>query len=197
MAAETEITAHQAPAGDATAHAATAAHEGAAAEHSAGGLPQFETQHWAGQIAYLLILFAILYILISRVFAPRIRRVFDERRATIDGALASARAVQAEAAAQAETARKALAEAQSKAQRTAAEAKAKSAAEAAERQAAQETELQAKLSEAEARIRASRDKAMAQVGSIASSTAEAIVEKLTGAKASAGAVSAALAKLEG
>ncbi len=199
--AETEITAHASTVEAAADHAATTATtEGAAhteaAEHSAG-LPQFEFQHWAGQIAYLLILFVILYVLMSRVFGPRIRRVFDEREATIQGALASARAVQAEAAAQAEAARKALADAQGKAQRTAADAKAKSATEAAERQAAQETELQAKLSEAEARIRASRDKAMAQVGAIASAVLEAIVEKLTGAKVSAKDVSAALAKLEG
>jgi len=196
--AETEITAHASTVEGAADHAATTAtYEGVATAEHSGGLPQFQFQHWAGQIAYLLILFAILYILISRVFAPRIRRVFDERRNTIDGALSSARAVQAEAAAQADAARRSLAEAQSKAQRTAADAKAKSAAEAAARQAELETELQAKLAKAEASIRASRDKAMGQVETIASSTAEAIIEKLTGAKSSPGALSAALAKLEG
>lgn len=176
--------------------AATLAEHGTTTEvaHGSGGLPQFQFQHWAGQIAYLLILFVVLYVLMSRVFGPRIRRVFDERRNTIEGALSSARTVQAEAAAQAEAARQSLAEAQSKAQRTAADAKAKAAAEAAESQAAQEAELNAKLSEAEARIRKSRDKAMAQVGVIATETAEAIVEKLTGAKVSAG---AAVAKLQG
>ena len=37
---------------------------------ASAGLPQFQFQHWPGQIAYLLILFAILYVLMSRVFAP-------------------------------------------------------------------------------------------------------------------------------
>lgn len=198
MAAETEMTAHPVTAEDAIAHAAGTAREGAPAEHSAStGLPQFDTQYWGGQIAYLLVLFAILYILMAKVFGPRIRRVFEERRTTIEGALSSARAVQAEAATQAEAASQALAEAQASAQRTAADAKAKAAGEAAERQAALEAELNKKLADAEARIRASRDKAMGHVQAIASDTAEAIVERLTGAKAATGAVSAAVAKLEG
>jgi F-type H+-transporting ATPase subunit b len=201
--AETETTAHAPTVEDAAEHAATTvasggeAHTEAAAEHSAGGLPQFEFQHWGGQIGYLLILFALLYILISRVFAPRIRRVFDERRAAIEGALSSARSVQAEAQAQADAARQALADARGKAGKTAADAKAKATAEAAERQAAVEAELQDKLAKAEASIRKSRDKAMTQVRGIATETAQALVEKLTGAKPADEAVSAALANLKG
>ena len=200
MAAETDTTAHSATVEDAAEHtAATATQESTthtgAAEHSAG-LPQFAFEYWGGQIAYLLILFALLYILVARVFAPKVRKVFDERTTAIEGALASARSVQAEANAQAEAARQALAEARSRAQKTAADAKAKASAEAAERQAAVETELQAKLSAAEASIRKSRDKAMGQVRGIATETAEALVEKLTGSKPSEAAVSAALANVK-
>jgi F-type H+-transporting ATPase subunit b len=166
-------------------------------EQASGGLPQFQFQHWPGQIAYLVILFAILYLLMSKVFAPRIRRIFDERRSTIDGALASARTVQVEAAAQAEVARQALAEARARAQKTAADAKAEANHEAKARQGELEAELSARLDEAEGRIRASRDAAMGNVGAVASDTAQAILEKLTGAPASADAVSAALANLQG
>ena len=41
--------------------------------------------------AYLLLLFAILYVLIARVFAPRLRKVIDDRASTIAGALEAAR----------------------------------------------------------------------------------------------------------
>lgn len=201
MAAETETTAHSATVEDAAGHAAATAGQEATthtgAEGHSAGLPQFDFQYWGGQIAYLLILFALLYILVSRVFAPKIRRVFDERRTAIEGALASARTVQEEAQAQAEAARQALAEARGKAQKTALDAKAKAAAEAAERNAAVEADLQARLTEAEANIRAGRDKAMSQVQAIAADTAEALVEKLTGAKPAPEAVSAALANAKG
>jgi F-type H+-transporting ATPase subunit b len=133
MAAETPNTAPPPTVESAAEHdAATLGQHGATTETAAeGGLPQFQFQHWAGQIGYLLILFVILYFLMSRVFVPRIRRIFDEREQTIGGALASARSVQAEASAQAEAAQQSLVEARAKAQRTAAEAKAKSAQETA------------------------------------------------------------------
>jgi F-type H+-transporting ATPase subunit b len=174
--------------------AATGEHTQAA---EGGGLPQFEIQHWGGQIGYLLILFAITYVLMSKVFGPRIRRVFDARAEAITGALASARQVQAEAASQAEAAEKAINDARASAGKTAADAKSKAAAEAAERQASLEADLNAQLGKAEQRIRASRDAAMANVSTIATETAEAIVKKLTGQAPSGAQVKAALAKLEG
>ena len=82
-----------------------------AGHESSGGLPQFETQHWFGQIAYLLILFFILLILVSKVFAPRIRRVMAERADTIASAVESARQVQSEAATQAAAAQAEVAQA--------------------------------------------------------------------------------------
>lgn len=163
-------------------------------EVASAGLPQFQFQHWPGQIAYLLILFAILYVLMSRVFGPRIRKIFDEREKTIGGAIASAKQVQAEAAAQADAARQALADARATAQKTAADAKAKADAEAKAQKYALEAELDAKQGAAEASIRAARDAAMGNVNAVAADTAKAIIEKLTGAPAPAGAVEAVLAK---
>ena len=197
MAEQTETIAHPPNVERAAeADAKTIGQPGAAAAAESAGLPQFQFQHWPGQIAYLLILFAILYILMARVFTPRIRRVFEERRTTIDGALATARSVQAEAANQAEEARWALAGARVKAQKTAVEAKARSAAESVKRQAGLEAELHAKLAEAEVRIRTSRDQALGQVRGIASDAAGDIIAKLTGTKPSDEAVGAALAELK-
>lgn len=194
MAVETDPAATHSVENAAEASATTVGHPGASTEtaHEGGGLPQFQFEHWGGQIAYLLILFAILYLLMSKVFAPRVRRVFDERRTTIEGALSSARSVQAEADSQAQSARQALAEARASAQRTAAEAKARANAETEARKASLEAELAAKQAEAETRIRAAREAAMQQLAAVATETAEAMVEKLTGAKAAPGAVAAAV-----
>lgn len=183
MAVETDTATTPPAALPADAVPAQAAAHGttAEAEHSAG-LPQFQFQHWGGQIGYMLILFVVLYVLIAKVFAPRVRRVLDERTATIEGAIATARTVQAEAEAQAEAARKALADARSAAARTAAEATAKAEAEMSARKGALEAELAAKQAEAEQRIRAARDSAMQSLTAVATDTAEAMLEKLTGAK---------------
>lgn len=159
-------------------HATTeAAHGG---EHESGGLPQFEFQHWFGQIVYLIFLFAILYFLIAKIFAPRMRRVFDERSSTISTAVQTARQVQAEAAGQAEAAKAEVEEARASSRATAAAAKARVTDEANARAAAEEAVVSARIAEAEAAIGKTRDAAMTNVATIASETAAAIVERLTG-----------------
>jgi len=91
MAAEDTLTAPgAAPAALEGAHAGTAP-----AEHGGGGgLPQFELQYWGGQIVWLLLIFGVLYVLMSRVFIPRLRQVQDTRAETISSAVAEARRVQ-------------------------------------------------------------------------------------------------------
>ncbi|MFN3668729.1 MAG: hypothetical protein ACK4VY_05435 [Brevundimonas sp.] len=159
-------------------HATTeAAHGG---EHESGGLPQFEFQHWFGQIVYLIFLFAILYFLIAKVFAPRLRRVFDEREQTIATAVATARQVQAEAADQAVAAKAEVEAARASSRATAAAAKARVTDEANARAAAEEAVVNARIAEAETAIGKTRDAAMTNVGAIASDAAAAIVERLTG-----------------
>jgi F-type H+-transporting ATPase subunit b len=162
---------HEVPAG--TSEVAHAGGEG-------GGLPQFRFEYWGGQIIWLLLLFALLYVLLSRVFVPRLRKVLDTRAETIEGALAEARRVQAEADAQAAAAQAEIAQGRAESRRVAADAQAKAAAEFAARQAAEDQRLATQMDEAEARIRAMRDQAMGNVRGIATDTAQAIVEKLTG-----------------
>lgn len=172
-------------------HATTeAAHGG---EHESGGLPQFEFQHWFGQIVYLIFLFAVLYFLIAKIFAPRMRRVFDERASTISTAVDTARQVQAEAAGQAAEAKREVEEARAASRATAAAAKARVTDAANARAAAEEATVSARIAEAEAAIAKTRDAAMTNVSSIASDTAAAIVDRLTG-KAPTSAEAAAAVK---
>ncbi|TAJ55964.1 hypothetical protein [Brevundimonas sp.] len=171
-------------------HATTeAAHGG---EHESGGLPQFEFQHWLGQIVYLIFLFAVLYFLIAKVFAPRMRRVFDEREQTINTAIATARQVQAEAAGQAEAAKAEVEAARASSRATAAAAKARVTEEANTRAAAEEAVVNARIAEAETAIGKTRDAAMANVGAIATDTAAAIVDRLTGKAPTAAEAAAAV-----
>jgi F-type H+-transporting ATPase subunit b len=175
MAAETN--AHDGPPAAGTAEVA---HEGG----GGGGLPQFRFEHWGGQIVWLLLVFAILYVLLAKVFVPKLRQVQEDRAQTIADAVEQARRVQAEADSQAAAAKAEIADARAQTRRVAAEAKAKSQAEMAARQAEEDQRLAAELEKAEQRIRALRDQAMGNVGAIAADAAEAIVAKLTGKAAS-------------
>ena len=182
------------PVPDSADHAAVAdAHASTeAAGGEGGGLPQFEFQHWFGQIVYLIFLFAILYLLIAKVFAPRMRRVFDERETTISTAIATARQVQAEAAGQAEAAKAEVEKARADARAASVAAKARVTDEANKRAAAEEDVVNARIAEAETAIGKTRDAAMANVSTIAADTAAAIVERLTGKAPTAAEAAAAV-----
>lgn len=204
MAAETHTETGAAPVGVKPAMEAiqgeggqmpeASAHTTATSEqpHKSGGLPQFKFEYWGGQVVWLLIVFAILYTLLAKVFVPRLRGIQDTRAQTIADAVEQARRVQAEADAQATAAKAEIDDARAQARRVAADAKAKAQAEMAASQAAEDERLRVELEKAEERIRATRDKAMAHVGQIAADTAEAIVAKLTGAAPSRAEVDAAL-----
>jgi len=180
---------------------ALAQHAGATTEstgHPAAddsGLPQLKTEHWGGQIVWLIAIFAIFYLLMAKVFTPRLRTVISTRGSTIAEDLANARANRDEAEAQAKQAAAETAEAHAQARKLAAESLARSNAEIAALQAAEDEKLNARLSEAEGRIRTAREAAMAHVTDIASETAQALVEKLTGKAATAAALKSALGKV--
>ena len=143
-------------------------------------------------LASFSFLFAVLYLLISKVFAPRMRRVFDERAATIATAIETARQVQAEAAGQAEAAKAEVEQARAESRRHAAAAKTRVTEEANRRQAAEEAKVSARIAEAEAAIGKTRDKAMSNVAAIAEDTAAAMVRRLTGAEVTAAQAAAAV-----
>ena len=172
---------------DAAAHTA-----GTEAEHASGGLPQFDFAWWPGQIFWLLIIFTILYLLLSKVFLPRLRGVKDQRAATIATAVETARQVQVEAAGQAEIARAEVSQARAESRALATAAKARVTEEAKRRADAEEAVVNARIAEAETAIGKTRDAAMTNVSSIASDTARAIVERLTGAPATAAEADAAV-----
>src|SRR5690606_35069321 len=86
---------------------------------------------------------------------------------------------------QARAAQAEIDEGRAQARRVAADAKAKATESLARSQAAEDERLAGELATAEGRIRATRDKAMANVQGIAVDTAQAIVQKLTGAPATA------------
>ena len=177
VSAQPAVT-HDAPHSVAVAdtHASTEAAHG----EGGGGLPQFEFQPWFGQIVYLIFLFAILYWLMAKVFVPRLRGVIDQRAATIADAVQTARQVQAEAAGQAEAAKAEVEAARASSRSLAAAAKARVTDAANARAAEEEAVVNARIAEAETAIGKTRDAAMTNVGTIASDTAAAIVERLTG-----------------
>jgi F-type H+-transporting ATPase subunit b len=163
-----------------------------AAGQSSGGLPQFDLGQWPGQMVWVLIVFGVLYLLFAKVFVPAVGGTIAEREDRISGDIGDARRAKAAAEADAAAAAGEMAIARAKAQKVAADAKDEAKRATAARQAAEDARLAELMAAAESRIAIARAEAMSHVRSIALVTAEAMIEKLTGAAAASGEVERAL-----
>ncbi len=170
--------------------------EPVAAAASGGGLPQLDVAQWPGQIVWMLVIFAILYVLFAKVFVPRVGGTIDQREDKIAGDIGAARRLRDAAQADAVAAAGEMAQARARAQKLAVDAQGEAKAAAAGRQAEEDVKLNATLQVAEARIAAARADAMAHVKAIGLETAQAIIARLTGVAADAGEVERALTRAQ-
>lgn len=169
----------------------------AGAEHKAG-LPQLAVETFGGQLFWLAVTFIALFVILSFFVLPRIRGVLERRQAAIGGDLAAAAAAKGKADDALKAYETALADARNRARTMADETRNAMRAESDQRRAAAEAKLNADLDQATAQIASTKSAALANVRGVASDTAAAIVERLTGETVSAseaqGAVDAALAR---
>ena len=144
------------------------------AEHNV--FPPFDSTTFASQLLWLAITFLLLYWLIAKIAIPRIAGILEARNGKIAGDIAAAERAKADSEAAREGYEKALADARARgfaiAETARGEAKAASDAERSRIEAG----LATKLGEAETRIAGIKSQAMAEVGTIAGETTEAIVK---------------------
>jgi len=154
-----------------------------AAGDASGGLPQLDIATWPNQLFWLLITFAILFLLMNYVVTPRISVVLESRRDKIAGDLEKAKEADSDAKAMQVTYENALASA-----RADASDKAPAATKAAnDKVAAAEAEMAKKLAKklatAEKKLATMRDEAMANLNDVATEVAQETVQQLIGVKA--------------
>jgi|SRR6266568_2201450 len=176
---------------DAAEHVAGTEVPGGAHEGSA--FPPFDPTHFTSQLVWLAITFGAVYFLMSKIALPRVTNILETRKAKIESDLATAAKAQEEAAAAAAAHQKTLNTAKANAQALAQDTHNRLAAETETRRQALEADLNAKMAEAEAKIAQTKAAAMANVNGIASETAQAILQHITGQPVDSAAVEAALA----
>lgn len=172
------------------AHATAEATEQAAS----GGLPQLDFSTWPGQIFWLVITFGVLYIIFSRIVLPGLSSGIVAREDRIADDLDAAETMQQEAVEAEKAYTQSLADARAKAHNVA-----ESTRQAIETEITAEIEdadakAQAHSEAAEARIQKMREAALANIDSIATETASAMVKTLTGKTLTAATVRAAVKK---
>ncbi len=172
--------------------AAETAYPDGAKEAASAGLPQFDFSTWANQIFWLVLVFGILYFVLSKFILPKLADGIIERKDRISDDLDAATRMQAEA----EEAEKAYHQKLNDAR-----AKAHNVAEATHQAindelnteiAAADAEATKEAEAAEARIAALREKALANVDAIATEAATDIVKSLTNKSVTAAQLRAAM-----
>lgn len=141
--------------------------------------PPFDPSTFASQLFWLVIAFGITYYVISKIAAPRISAILEDRYDRIASDLAEADRLKRETEEAMASYEGALADARSKAQALASETRDKLTAETTAKRQESEAELNKKLAEADARIASIKTEALSQVDQIASESVEAIMSKLS------------------
>lgn len=139
-------------------------------------MPQLDPTSFPSQLFWLTVSFVMLYVLMARVFLPKVQSVLAHRAHTIEGDIQQAERMKSEAERAEEQYEKALAEARAKSQAMFAAAQAEIAEHAAKRQAELADAIEIKLAESDATIRAAKQAVQDKLKPVASDLASLIVE---------------------
>lgn len=156
------------------------------------GLPQLDTTTFASQLFWFLISFVVLYLVISRIAAPKIDGVIQDRANRIKGDLDAAAKAKRDSEAAIAGYDKALADARAKALKSSDEIRNTVNAEINAKNDQASKQLAADTAKAEALIAERHKSAMERVGDVARETAADIVQKLSGEAANASDLEAAV-----
>jgi F-type H+-transporting ATPase subunit b len=168
----------------------TTAHTEAAAER--GAFPPFDHGTFPSQLFWLVVCFALLYLITARLVQPRVGGIIEGRKNKVAGDLAEASRFKTESEQAIAAYEKALADARTRAQTIATETRDRLHAEAERNRKSLEDQLNARLAAAETEIAGTKNAAMTNVRGIAAEAASAIVTRLTGVNASEPTVTAAV-----
>jgi F-type H+-transporting ATPase subunit b len=161
---------------------------GGTAHAAEGGMPQLNFHDFAPQIVWLVISFAVLYLIMSKVAMPAISDTLDRRQAKIQGDLDAAEKASEETRSLVAAYEKRLGDAREAARRLQRERGEADATHAAAKLAELGEKLGGQIDEAEKRIAGQRAKVMEGIEDMAHDIAADVYGKLTGQTADTGAL---------
>ncbi len=149
-------------------------------------MPQLDFSTYLPQLFWLAVTFFVLYLLMKFVALPQVGAALAARRRKIEEDLAGAAALKSEAETVLAAYQKSLAAARGEAQALLRESAERLAAEAAERHRELAQKLALEAASAEREIAAAKERALADLASLAPELAQTVAAKLVGAAAGGG-----------
>jgi F-type H+-transporting ATPase subunit b len=148
------------------------------------GLPQLQSETFAGQIFWLVVTFGLLFLVLSRITLPMIEGIIGERRNRIEGDLGAAEKLRQQASESLAAYETELAGARRRAHQILDENRKSISTELDSVKTRADEEAQTAMKRAEESIAADRARALGSLRPAAAEAAAAIVERLIGAKVS-------------
>jgi F-type H+-transporting ATPase subunit b len=155
-------------------------------------MPQLDVNGWPPQLFWLAITFFTLYFVISRYVIPRTGGVIEARKSQVASDLSAAQKLKADTDSAIAAYEASLAEARQKANAIGQEVREKLGGETDKERARLDSELAQKIAAAEKLIGDAKAKSLADVKQVASDVAGEITASLTGIKAGAADIAAAI-----
>lgn len=143
-------------------------------------MPQFEFANFIPQMAWLALVFAVLYFGVVTPTLPKLGRVVQAREDKISGDISAADVAKSHADTVAAEYAAQIAASQNAARAAIAQAKAGSAQAVATKLGNTDAELKAKADVAHSQLELARTSALAEIEAVVAETAADIVHKLTG-----------------
>ncbi len=156
--------------------------------------PPFDFSTFEPQVAWLIITFALFYVVLSRSVLPRLQRVMSERAERVAADLDDAERLHRESERLKALVESRLAEARSRAQAVLQRARQEIREKQERTLEALDERLHAKITEAEAAIADSKKRVLAELPHIARDAAAAIHERIMGEPAPGAMLDAAIAQ---
>jgi F-type H+-transporting ATPase subunit b len=153
-------------------------------------MPQFDFSTVASQVFWLVIAFALMYVLVGRLAFPKIERVVELRAEKIGRDLAEAEEKRQQADQVMQSYRAALKSAHDQSVAATTQALQAAQEETAKRLKEEDARIAARIDEAVARIERVRAEAVTHLKEIATDVTADLVEKLVGQRPDAGTVAA-------
>lgn len=158
-------------------------------------MPQLDPTTFAPQLFWLMVTFALLYLVMWKIAIPRISDVLQDRQKRIDSDLEKAEQLRKEAESVREAYEKLVTDGSNKAQESIRAAREKVAEEAAAQHASLTEKLAAQTSKAETRIGDAKDQALANIRAVSIEITRLAASKLIGQEISEVEVEAAVSEV--
>ena len=144
------------------------------------GMPQLDPTYWASQAFWLILIFSLLYLTLSKMFIPKIKESIDDRENKIKDDLDEAQKLKLIAEKKLKEYEATIEEAKKEAQKILYENKNKLSADIQNKKKKFEKEIEIEIKKTEQEIESLRKESLANITTISEEIASKIIEMISG-----------------